>query len=611
MNLLVRAVGVVALAGLSVWFLALYPLPPWPLAVTLLAYAACLWHWPAAFLLVLPIVLPGYDLGIWTGWLVLGEADPFVLVTVAVLLLRTPPSWRDLLPPGGGGLAVLAFVAMWLIAIAVGLLSPLGAEISSNPYLRPDNALRLAKGPAEALVLLPFMLRRQRLHADVAPLLGIGIAAGLLPVALAVGVERQLFCGLLDFTGDYRATGQFTSMHVGGGYIGAYAALALPFALSLATLRPRVLGVLLAPIALLLGGYTLAASMARTAFGAGGMGLGATVLVGVTARRRDRSAVVAMAAIVVCMAGLASVAAFTGMRARFSTVDADLTTREDDWRAGMAVRDTDPLTTLFGMGLGTYQRAMVARSMVNRPSDIVLREGEETVVEVHNETRFYLGQKVQPSPGVATVHLQARALNRPNTIGVALCDKVMLYSDECRSQSVALPVPGRWQDVTLSLPMDHLGRSMLFDWLRRPVEFSLFENPGWVQLRDLSLTGADGRPMLANADFAQGLDHWLFTDDEHVPWRMKNVYLMLFFETGVLGLAAYLAVAGFAMAGGLAAARAGVSGAAPVVGGVAAFLVSGLFDNVLETPRLAALFFLICICGLIARPETVPAPGSR
>lgn len=44
---------------------------------------------------------------------------------------------------------------------------------------------------------------------------------------------------------------------------------------------------------------------------------------------------------------------------------------------------------------------------------------------------------------------------------------------------------------------------------------------------------------------------------------------------------------------------------APVAGAIAGFLISGLFDNVLEAPRLATLFFLVCWAGLIlweARP---------
>ena len=137
---------------------------------------------------------------------------------------------------------------------------------------------------------------------------------------------------------------------------------------------------------------------------------------------------------------------------------------------------------------------------------------------------------------------------------------------------------------------------------------------GPIEARDIRLADDAGHALLANGDFARGLDNWIFTDDSHVSWRMLNQYLMLFFEMGLLGLGAYLALTGSAMLGALRAAGGGpvesVVEAAAVAGAIAAFLASGLFDNVLEAPRLAALFFLACFCGLIQR-SLVPPAASR
>ena len=74
----------------------------------------------------------------------------------------------------------------------------------------------------------------------------------------------------------------------------------------------------------------------------------------------------------------------------------------------------------------------------------------------------------------------------------------------------------------------------MFGLLRRPVELSLSGPQGHtIEVRDISLTDNHGNPLLANGDFADGLDRWIFTDDSHVSWRMLNQYLMLFFETGI------------------------------------------------------------------------------
>ncbi len=594
-----------------------------PIIAFLVVYAAALWRWPAAFLVVLPIVLPAFDLGLWTGWMMVGESDLFILVSVAVLLIRAPPAWHDILPSGRGCALLAALTGLWVLAVGVGLMSPLGAELSDNPFLRPDNALRLGKALAEALVLMPFLIHRQRVRGDAVLRLGQGIAAGLAVVTLIVLAERLLYSGILDISGDYRVAGPFSSMRVGGGHIGAYAALALPFVLSLLELRPRMIGVVLSLGALLAGGYTLAVTFARTAYAAGAVGMLVTGLALPGRRRGGTATPVGLAATLLVLAGLAAAVAFTGMRVRFAETGGDFTTREGNWQAGLAVRDTGVLPTLFGMGLGTYQRAMLVRSPVNKPSDIILRRfGGTDVLEMRIESPFFLGQKITTDGLPVHVHLQASPIDRPNTVGVSLCDKVLLYSDNCQGGEIRLPVIARWETLDLDLPTAALGAGAfgaaslgagtpglytlvagsLGGWLHRLVEFSVAAQHGRIEVRDIRLTDAAGHELLANGDFSDGLSRWLFTDDSHVSWRMLNVYLMLFFETGVLGLAAYLALAGFAMMGGLAAARAGVAGAAPVVGSVAAFLVSGLFDNVLEAPRIATLFFLVCICGLIADP---------
>jgi hypothetical protein len=185
-------------------------------------------------------------------------------------------------------------------------------------------------------------------------------------------------------------------------------------------------------------------------------------------------------------------------------------------------------------------------------------------------------------------------------LGVLLCDKVLVYSDHCRGVDTGLAVTQQWVTISATLATDGLGGDALSGLLRRPVELSLFGSMGQVvEVRNIELTDDAGRPALTNGDFSQGLDRWVFTDDSHVSWRMLNQYLMLFFETGSLGMATFVALAGLACAGGGRALRSGATDGSTVAGAIAGFMVCGLFDNVLEAPRLATLFFLICWCGLL------------
>jgi hypothetical protein len=245
---------------------------------------------------------------------------------------------------------------------------------------------------------------------------------------------------------------------------------------------------------------------------------------------------------------------------------------------------------------------MLARASVNRPSDFGRgTHADGAFVWVRMESPFYLGQKIAtPGPGSAHLSLRFRADTPGAGLGFSLCDKVLLYSDNCQSGQFTPAALGAWAEVTATLPLSALGAGL--GPIRRPVELSLFgSKPGSsFSIRDVTLTDAAGQPLIRNGDFAEGMNRWLFTDDSHVSWRILNVYLMLLFETGVIGLLTWLGLAAFAIAGGIRAALRGDPMGSAIAGGVISFLVSGLFDNVLEAPRIATLFVLVCGAGLLA-----------
>ena len=589
------------IALICVVLLMRYPLEPWFLSAAVASYVLLLWRFPGAFLIVLPIVIPAFDLGLWTGWTMAAEADLFVLATVGVLLIRTTPRLEDLLLTGKSRVVMLAFVAVWLTATVIGLLAPMGAA-SDNAFLRPDNALRLAKGLAEALVLLPFLRLRERGYTDGISLLGWGMAAGIAVVTIIVVTERYLFAGIWDFSADYRVAGPFSSMRVGGGHIGAYVVLALPMALCLPRLHPRWLGMSLLLIICLLGGYTLVFTFARTTYLAGSIAMTIAGLGWMRASiRQHRPAALGLMPVILLMVAIAAAGAMGGMRDRFAGSFGDLQVRQENWQAGLAVRDSSIATMLFGQGLGTYQRVMLAQSSVNRPSDIVLvSDGQGAYVSMRVVSPFFFGQKiVPPDSGAMHLALRVRSPERNTTFSVAVCDKVLLYSDQCRGGGVKIAQPDVWQQVSLAMPAAGLGSGV--GWLRRPVEMAFSGGPmeHHVEFGDIRLTDDAGHTVLDNADFARGLDRWIFTDDSHVSWRILNVYLMLWFETGLVGAGAFLVLCGFGLAGGVRSAWRGAVTGAAVAGSIAGFMVCGLFDNVLEAPRLATLFFLICLSGLV------------
>ena len=612
-----RILGAALCVILTVLGVAQFPVIPAYLGLALALYGALLWCWPAFFLLFLPVVLPAWDIGIWSGWLLVDEADLFVLVTLAVLMIRVPPPWSNSIPTGLPRKVLLAFSACWVLATAIGLSRSFGMPPSDNAFLRPDNALRIAKAFAEAVALLPFLRHRERSHGDGISLLGYGMSLGLVVVAAIVGLERILFVPFLDFTATYRVVGPFSSMRTGGGHIGAYAALALPMTLCLPRLRPRSISIFLLPVAMLLGTYIVAVSFARAAYAASAVaifvsGMGwmwaawrqhRPLVMGVIPSLLVAGAIPSLLVVITVIVGSMT----GGMHQRLMETAQDFVMRRIDRHNGLAIRDMDVLTDIFGMGLGTYERAMLARSPVDRPSDIVISQDRPNgrYVSLRIETRFYFGQKISvPEAGNLHVSLRARAPDGPAPLEVMVCDKVLLYSDRCRGGTILLERTGVWQPVSITLPISGLGGPGRSGWLHRLVELSFSGLAGHrIEMAAVSLLDDAGHELVQNGDFDHGLNHWVFTDDTHTAWRMFNEYLMLWFETGALGILTFLALAGVAIAGGVRVAWEGSVTGAAVSGAIVGFLTSCMFDNLFEAPRLATLFFLVCMAGLVLFEE--------
>jgi O-antigen ligase len=86
------------------------------------------------------------------------------------------------------------------------------------------------------------------------------------------------------------------------------------------------------------------------------------------------------------------------------------------------------------------------------------------------------------------------------------------------------------------------------------------------------------------------------TSDVHLAWRVLNTPLQVAFEQGALGVLAWLA---FGVAALAAVVRSvGSPGAtAAFAAAVAGFLAVGLFDSLLDSPRMIVLLALVAAAG--------------
>jgi len=308
---------------------------------------------------------------------------------------------------------------------------------------------------------------------------------------------------------------------------------------------------------------------------------------------------------------------FMSQRVGSEQIERDWNIRVDHWQEILAPAFRDPVATWVGLGVGRFPEINYWEKVAN---------GQE-VPAIYQLDRAPSGDAVlNLMPGLMTYHWQtvsiepssdyrvrvsARSSGERINIGLLLCEQWLIYSRRCvwRSQQVE---PG--EDFQ-TLEVDMRSRAPITDisWLQRPVKFVFYHSRGGdvLQVESISLVDANGRELLANGDFTNGLDRWFFASDDHLAWHVKHMWGQVFFEQGLVGLLLWnllLVVALWA-----AVRRLGRGGdeawpSAIVLASLIAFLSVGLFDSLLDAPRLATLFYLLLLLALSqSRPTTARA----
>ena len=605
----------VALAAMA--WLARFPVQPVLLGLGLLAAAAVVaWRPVAVFALALA-AMPVLDLAPWSGRSGLDEFDLLLALACSVAWARLP---RQAAPRWPAGVPLL--VAGLALAVAASLARalwpwPAWAPDAFDQPLGAFNALRLAKGAVWALLLWALARRWQAAGADVTGALGRGLVVGLAGTVLWVLAERLAFSGLGDFAGDYRVAGPFAAMSLGGAYVECFLVVATPFVLM--RLLPPAPAWRQGSGALLLAGtsYALAVTFSRGGYAA--LAVGVVVWLAATwlpSGRRLQHGLAGFA-----MLGLVAAVAYPVLsgsfaRSRLAAVSSDLGVRERHWAESLQAMGDGPLAQALGMGLGRY----AATSFWTQPADRrpgghqLLPDGQGgTLLRLGAGSSYYVEQIVPVQAGAPyRLTLRAHLPAGASAPGVALCQKWIIASFDCSrpvavpaaSPAAAPPAADGWQTLVLDLAAPAAGPGPL----PRPVRLSLY-NPGRAPLdiAQVSLVDANGAEQLHNGRFAQGLDRWTITSDQHLAWHTKSLPLGLYFELGGLGVLAFgaLLLAGAWRAA--LAARAGQPAGAALLAALCAFSTVGLVDTLIDAPRFLMLWLLLCLWPLL--PAAPPRSG--
>lgn len=201
--------------------------------------------------------------------------------------------------------------------------------------------------------------------------------------------------------------------------------------------------------------------------------------------------------------------------------------------------------------------------------------------------------------------LNVRASKPDEKIMIALCEKWLLTSIKCVWIPVSTGSEARiWRKVEAPFTTNSLGDNLWY--ASKPVKLSLrnLSQKSHIDIDEVRMDTIGGKNLLLNGDFSKAMDHWFFSADEHLQWHAKSLPVAVVFDQGWFGLLALGLFSILAIKRAASSAWRGSLQAATALAALVGFLVVGLFDTLIDTPRF--LFLLILLGGFCAcRDRTV------
>ena len=603
--LAVKVAMAIGLVAVLAW-LTDFPTQALPLGMLYAICAVAIWRQPGWLFAIVPAALPMLDLAHWSGRFYLDEFDLLVALGLAIGFARVPATRGHSRDPVLTT-ALLLLGAAYAIGTARGLWPPRLPDANAfNNYFSPYEALRIVKGALWA-TLMWWLWRRlaAQARAPVALLAG-GLAAGLAWTAAVIIIERLAFTTLFDFTNDYRVTGPFSQMHTGGAYIECFLTVAAPFLLLL-LLRTRNMLLRAAGVACLVATvYALMVTFSRGGYAAFAIAVClclAGFQFGSAKLRRTLPVAAVLGALVAAIALPILFSPYA--QQRIAGTAADVKVREAHWADALNIMAPGPMTMLFGMGLGRFPETRYWKSTENKRSAIYRLEhdADNLFLRVGAGRAMYIDQLIDFDPGSShQLSVRVRTAAAGGSLTVSICRKWLYSSADCVGRELkAGGAPNTWQRVSVGFPPDKSLRA----W---PIKFSIHSpaGPAAIDIDDLALTGDGGRNLLANGDFSRQLDHWFFSNDEHLNWHVKNLPLAVLFDLGALGLGAMTLLTLLGMwRAGLDWMR-GQTFAGALFAALSGFLIVGMIDSLIDTPRFLLLFLLLVLLACETRSNSLP-----
>ena len=618
-----------------------------PLAPALLVGALCLCMGAAAWRPwtiggLLAMLLPVASLAPSTGWWLIDEFDLLVLAVLAGAHARSgfeafsgraasssssetqvqaDRVWVWLLVALGASALLSLFIGLRdagvsARAVAAGWASGDGwLQALHADYASAFNPLRVSKSLLWALLLYPVLRRvpveRQR---EMARFTLAGLLCGLAWVCVLVLWERGRYVGVLNFSDSYRTVANFWEMHVGGGAIDAYLAMAVPLAFWAVWLAPGGWRWACAAVLAVLSTYAVLTTYSR------GLYLAVTVslmVMAIVARRcqiqpasggRRRGWALRVLVFALLAEAVWVLGGHSFMTGRLAQSETDLVDRVAHWQSGLGLLRT-PADWVLGLGAGRLPAHYSARVPDGEfPGQARWRRdaaGAGQVVLSGPPTRleaaydFGLTQRIPLAPqGHYRVRVRYET-DAPVVLLFSVCERHLLYDFRCQWKHVrpeaAVTDAAQWHDIPLSGQV-FSDASRAVSWRDGMFALTVLSAGHAARIHAVELLDPQGVQILKNTDFSAGLRYWFpAAQSSFKPWHMDNLYLEILIERGVLGCL----MLGLLAAWGVRCVWRGVQDREPLAlalaGSLSSMGVLGLVISVTELPRIAFMLLLILL----------------
>lgn len=296
----------------------------------------------------------------------------------------------------------------------------------------------------------------------------------------------------------------------------------------------------------------------------------------------------------------------TKMKERFGDTFKDLETRKNHWSRANDLMNDGWGVKFFGMGLGVFPRTYYYSSNEGEVGNAGFnRENNNIILTMSGGQDFRLGQRVNLDADQSyTLALEYRTKAEEAQLYLRVCRRNIIQMLEWNPDCVTLKkkvgsTRGNWEPLIWKFQMgaignrlSHIGRRPLTLEIMNRREYEMNLKPmAVVDFDNIALTDSMNRNLITNGDFSEGMNHWFpYSDFNHLPWHIKNLWVDMYFEQGLLGLLIFFGVILYSLVKSFNQRNLFALGARAALLG---FLSVGMVGTLIDVPRIMVLFWLI------------------